>query len=170
MNRAWIVLVSLIAIGCPPPWYIDVYNNTGEQLQIHAAKQEYSLAPGESMNLESHELFFRWADLDGDGTRWPILQLEVGGRLAEYRYSLPIPDEFVRRNGSVTYAFVQVERDLTVVIAKPDDQRPVPPGYTQPMRWPLRPLARAGPPSNKPLKLTAAGFGDAGGRARHESW
>jgi hypothetical protein len=170
MKRGSVAVLLLALLGCPPPAYVDIFNNTGEVLTIQTPDGPRALSPGESVKLEWHDLFVRWADLDADGTRWPILELELRGRHAEYRFS-PIKDaKWVHTYGSIVTVFAQVEPDLTVRIAKPTDTRPVPTDTVQPFGWPLQPLASTEPPANKPLKLTAAGFSRAGSRARHAAW
>ena len=140
MNRAWIVLMVLFAFGCPPPSYVDIYNNTGNTLQINAPDRTYTLAQGQSLKLEWRDLFKRWQDLHSNGSLWPILQLEVLGRIVEYQYSPIQASQFVHRYGNVVTTFVQVEPGFELLVAEPNVERPVAPGHVQPTGWPLMPL------------------------------
>ena len=131
-------LLALLAVGCPPPHFVDIFNNTGSPLEIGASHDFASVAPGESARVMAWALFHRWAT-SSTGTPVRVVRVKVGERCVAYRIR-SVEDAWVRKKGSLTAGlYLQVDPDLSLRVAPGASARPIPSSRAQPKGWPLRP-------------------------------
>jgi hypothetical protein len=129
-----------LGVGCPPPHYVDIFNNTGATVEIGP---KFELAPHESRQFRTWALFERWEDTDSTGRSAPVLRLKIEDRCVDYLFETE-EENWVHENGGLTAGIlVQIDRDLPVRLAREDGQRPIPRESAQPEGWPLRPRAIA---------------------------
>lgn len=139
------VFSVLLLTGCPPARRLTIYNNTGQELMIHAAGKMLEWIPASTVEISDRGPL-RWNDIewagDASGATFPTLQIEFG-RARALRYRLAgstVPDAYLDRStGEVRIRF-QLQPDRKLYAVRPRVAFPVDLTAPQPSGFPIEPI------------------------------
>ncbi len=140
MKRPAVVLATfvLFAVGCPPPAYLEVFNNGPEPIVVVGGKGEHEIAPASSTKLRFEEAVHEWREAP-DQPRFPVLLIRAGDQTWEYERFQVFTEPWVLRYGSIATWSIQIEGDGKLLVIQTDAARPLPSGAPQPEGFPVQP-------------------------------
>ena len=135
----------LLLTGCPPARRLTIYNNTGQELVVHAAGKKLVWNPANTVEI-SDKGPLRWNDIewvaDASGATFPTLEIEFAqARALQYRLAgSTVPDAYLDRStGEVRMRF-QLQPDRKLYAVRPSVPFPVDVRAPQPSGFPIEPI------------------------------
>jgi hypothetical protein len=154
MRVRLVLIAALLAVlGCPPPAYFEIYNNTSEPLTILTRSGDLSVSPYSSIKERLRELVY-WRPA-GEGLNEPVLAIQQGSFIREYTAVQSRAEEFLDLYGSIHTWKLQIEPSGILLVVRPNDSFPVPEDYAQPDSFPVSPIIRNAIVPNVSLKFEA---------------
>jgi hypothetical protein len=127
-----IPLMVLLA-GCPPPRYIEIYNNSGGTLNVYGRSVTTEIRAQKSKRISVQD-FIHHEWYEGMDSRM-FVWMKIGPTLREYQITRKVWGAVPQRADRTD--FVQIEANGDVVYLEGESRRPSPPDGPQPEGFPL---------------------------------
>lgn len=137
-----LLIIAPLTVACPPPAYLDLFNNGRLPLTVIGARAAFRIEPNASATLEFRDAVHELRSTT-EGTRIPILVIRSSERDWEYDTFVVYEGPFVHRYGSIPTWYLQVEADGTLLLVQDGEKRPISATAPQPHGFPVHPQLRA---------------------------
>ena len=133
MKKLLLIPLAMMLVGCPPPRYVEIYNNSGTELFIYSRTITTEIKPQESKRVRWEDfIHHHWYERpDYRGFVW----MKVYWKLREYQvtgetgYTLRPREDFT--------AYIQVEKNGDILFLEGKGPRPAAANAPQPEGFPL---------------------------------
>ena len=136
-----LIVTGLMLVSCPPPAYLEIYNNTSEPLTVLGSSKPREIAAQSSSKARFRDLVY-WRPA-GPDLHEPVLAIQRGSQIHEYTQFQTQAEAFLDLYGSIRTWKLQFEPDGRLLVVRPEDSSPVPPDYEQPEPFPIIPVMRS---------------------------
>jgi hypothetical protein len=142
LRTVGLFVVTVLLSGCPKPWTVTVYNNTGEDLILALPSGDVAWKAGSKVKVvgaaATRKSGLHWV-VDSQGNSVPLLRVKRSGSIVDYRgvNYIGLSGNFVDYEGSAIELWLQLEMDGLLHVVIPGSSFPARLLPSQPSGFPI---------------------------------